>query len=90
MRAESATCHLLHDRRGVLELRVKAGTELLGVCRQCHRAERERRCSQRQSEFLHKPSSCLPNADTAEDYDAATARRDATRSGNRGTDSPRR
>ena len=37
--------------------------ELLGIRRQRHRAERERRCSQSQSERLHKPSSCLPNAD---------------------------
>jgi len=53
---ETAARHLFHDRRGILELRV-AGTELLGVRRQGHRAERERRCCQSQSECLHKSSS---------------------------------
>src|SRR5580658_6229393 len=63
-RTVSATRRLLHDRRGVLELGV-AGAELLGVRRQRHRAEHERRRCQSQSEFLHKPSSCLPNADAS-------------------------
>ena len=46
-------------------VRVKAGAKLLGVCRQSHRAKREPRRSQRQSKFLHKPSSCWPNADAS-------------------------
>src|ERR1700688_2474876 len=50
-RTEAAARHVLHDRRGVLELRV-AGAELLGVRRQRHRAEHERCRSQGQSKFL--------------------------------------
>jgi hypothetical protein len=47
-RTEPATRRLLHDRRGVLKLRV-AGAKLLGIRRQHGSAERERRRSQGQS-----------------------------------------